>query len=265
MRFENKVALITGGASGIGLASASRFHAEGACVMVADINDAAAREAVERLESDRAAFVQIDVASWASVSAAVDETARRFGRLDILFNNAGIGSFSVTPDLSLDEWRRVLGVDLDGVFYGCRAAIPIMRKQGGGAIINTASASGLGGDYGFAAYNAAKGAVVNYTRAAAIDHAREGIRINAICPGPVDTPILSNLDAVPDIAREWRNRIPIGRFAKPEEIAGVAAFLASDEASYMIGAIVAVDGGLTSHTGQPNLPDMLSKMQYSPS
>lgn len=257
-RFTGKVAVITGGASGIGAAAARRFHQEGASVLITDLNDAMGQAIANELGQQRAIYRRVDVARWEDVERMVQEAVNSFGRLDILFNNAGIGSFASTPDLSIEEWRRVIDIDLNGVFHGCKAAIPVMRKQGSGAIINTASASGLAGDFSFAAYNAAKGAVVNYTRAAGIDHAREGIRINAVCPGPVATPIIATINDMPGVKKEWDDRVPMGRFAQPEEIASVVAFLASDDASFMTGAIIAVDGGLTAHTGQPNLPRMLA-------
>ncbi len=257
MRFSDRVAIVTGGSSGIGAATARRLHAEGASVLIADVDDALGEALAQELGTTRARFRRVDVSSWDEVLGMVNDAVSAFGRLDILFNNAGIGSFAATPDVGLDEWRRVIDIDLGGVFYGCRAAIPIMKAGGGGAIINTASASGLAGDYSFAAYNAAKGGVVNYTRAAGIDHARDGIRINAVCPGPVDTPIIAGIDAWPGVREAWNERVPMGRFAGAEEIAAVVAFLASDDASYMTGAVIAVDGGLTAHTGQPNLPRML--------
>ena len=134
--------------------------------------------------------------------------AQRFGRLDVLVNNAGIGSFGETPDVDPEQWHRVIAVDLHSVFYGCRAAIPQLRRAGGGAIVNTASISGLGGDYGFAAYNAAKGAVVNYTRTLALDHAKDGIRTNAVCPGPIDTPLAALLVSNATIVAEYARRDP---------------------------------------------------------
>jgi meso-butanediol dehydrogenase/(S,S)-butanediol dehydrogenase/diacetyl reductase len=259
MRFDGKVVVITGGASGIGAAAAARFHREGAAVMIADLNDAAAQALVETMGGDRVHYQHTDVSDWDQVRALMAAAVSRFGRLDVLFNNAGIGSFASTPDLPIEDWRRVIAIDLDSVFYGCKAAIPLMKQTGGGAIINTASASGLAGDYSFAAYNAAKGAVVNYTRALAIDHIGDGIRVNAICPGPVDTPIIAGINTMPGGIRAlWDSTVPIGRFARAEEIASVAAFLASDDASYVVGAIVTVDGGLTAHTGQPNLPRLLA-------
>jgi meso-butanediol dehydrogenase/(S,S)-butanediol dehydrogenase/diacetyl reductase len=257
-RFAGKVIVVTGGASGIGAAAARRFHAEGASVLITDVNDAMGQTLASDLGQHRAVYRRVDVAQWEDVERMVQDAVSTFGRLDVLFNNAGIGSFATTPDITLEEWRRVIDIDLNGVFYGCRAAIPVMRKQGSGAIINTASISGLSGDFGFAAYNAAKGAVINYTRAAAIDHAREGIRINAVCPGPVATPIVAAINDMPAVKKEWDERVPMGRFANPEEIASVVAFLASDDASFMTGAIIAVDGGVTAHTGQPNLPRMLA-------
>lgn len=257
-RFEGKVAVITGGASGIGAATARRLHSEGAAVLIADLNDLAGEALAKELGDDRALYRRVDVAVWSDVEAMIAAAVSTFGRIDILVNNAGIGSFATVADISLEEWRKVLAIDLDGVFYGCRAAIPQMRATGGGAIINIASASGLAGDYSFAAYNTAKGGVVNLTRAAAIDHAREGIRINAICPGPVATPIIAAVDDMPGVRPMWDERVPMGRFARPEEIASVVAFLASDDASYMTGAIVGVDGGLMAHTGQPNLPRVLA-------
>ena len=260
MRFSGKVAVVTGGASGIGAATARRLHGEGASVLIADVNDALGETVSRELGQGRALYRHVDVSSWDDVQGMVADAVATFGRLDILFNNAGVGSFAATPDVSVEEWRRVIDIDLSGVFYGCRAAIPVMKAQGAGAIINTASASGLAGDYSFAAYNAAKGGVVNYTRAAGIDHTRDGVRINAVCPGPVDTPIIAGIDSWPGVREAWNERVPMGRFARPEEIASVVACLASDDASYMTGAIIAIDGGLTAHTGQPNLPRMLANL-----
>lgn len=257
-RFEGRVAVVTGGASGIGAAAARQFHREGASVVIADLDEARGAVLASELGS-RARFLVTDVSDFSAVEALVGAALSAFGRLDVLFNNAGVGSFSPLPALSVESWRQVLAVDLDGVFFGMKAAIPVMRDQGGGAIVNTASISGLTGDYGFAAYNAAKAAVINLTRTAAIDHAREGIRVNAVCPGPVDTPIVAGIGAVPGLRAAWDEAVPMGRFAAPEEVAEVAVFLASDAASYMTGAIIAVDGGLTAHTGQPNLLRIMSE------
>lgn len=256
-RFAGKVAVITGGASGIGAAAARRFHAEGASVLLADLNAGAGEALAADLGEGRARFRTVDVADFSAVEAMVSDAVQAFGGLDILFNNAGVGSFANVVDLPVDDWRRVIDIDLSAVFYGCKAAIPALRARGGGAIVNNASISGLAGDFSFAAYNAAKAGVINLTRAVAIDHARENIRVNAVCPGPVATPLLSVISELQGVHEAWDARVPMGRFARPEEIAAVVAFLASDEASYMTGSILAVDGGVTAHTGQPDLPRML--------
>lgn len=258
MRFAGKVAIVTGGASGIGAAFAKRLHGEGGSVMIADL-DIAKGEALAAALGERADFRKVDVADPDALVALAEETARHFGGIDILYNNAGIGNYGLTPDMPVEQWRRCLAVNLDAVFYGCRAVIPHMRARGGGAIVNTASASGLAADYGFTAYNAAKAGVINYTRCLAIDHARDGIRANSVCPGPVDTPILTTgVDAIPGLRAEWEGIVPSHRFARPEEIAAVAAFLASDDASGVTGAAIPVDGGLTAHTGQPDLRDRMA-------
>ena len=253
-RFEGKVALITGAASGIGAATARRLHAEGARLVLGDLQAEALAALAKSVDpSGRSLLVrEVDVADRAQVESFVNAGAERFGRLDVLFNNAGIGAYGLTPDLDPEVWKRTIEVDLHSVFYGCRAAIPHLRRAGGGAIVNTVSISGMGGDYGLAAYNAAKGAVLNYTRTLAIDHACDGIRVNAVCPGPIDTPLAKPLLANETIAREYHERIPMGRVGTAEEVASVVAFLISDDAAYVTGAAIVVDGGLTAATGQPN-------------
>jgi meso-butanediol dehydrogenase/(S,S)-butanediol dehydrogenase/diacetyl reductase len=247
-QFEDQVAIVTGGASGIGAATARLLAAGGARLVVADIADAGA--AVAAATGGR--FCKTDVAVEAEVAALVAGTVAVEGRLDILVNNAGIGALGPVPDMTSETWRRVMAVDLDAVFWACRAAIPVMRAAGRGAIVNVASISGLAADPGFAAYNAAKAGLINLTRAMALDHARDGLRINAVCPGLVDTPLAGPLAAVPGMMDAWLPTIPIGRAIRPEEIAAVIAFLASDAASAMTGSVVAVDGGMTAHTGQPD-------------
>ncbi|MCA8900667.1 MAG: SDR family oxidoreductase, partial [Hyphomonas sp.] len=247
-RFEDKVAIVTGAASGIGAATARLFAREGAKVVLADIGD----EGGATLAKDIGGLaVKTDVSKEADIAALIRTVVDTYGRIDILFNNAGIGSFGSTVELPPDQWEQVIAVDLHSVYYACHHAIPHMKP--GSAIVNTASISGLGGDFRFAAYNAAKGAVINYTRALAIDHARDGIRVNALCPGLVDTPITAGLNQMAGLREEWTRRIPMGRPAQPEEMAAVVAFLASDDASYVTGTIMVADGGTTAHTGQPEV------------
>ncbi len=249
-RFSGKVAVVTGGASGIGAAIVARLAGEGAKVLIADRNAPA-----ELAEGTR--FCQTDVTSAAQVGKALNEAHAAWGRLDILVNNAGVGALAATEEMDEALWDHVFAVNTRAVFLCCRAAIPLMRANpggSGGAIVNIASISGLFGDYGMSAYNASKGAVINFTRALALETALQGIRVNAVCPGLIDTPMSS-----PGLQRQedldyWLERIPMGRRGLPEEMASVAAFLASDDASYVTGAILAADGGATAHTGQPNFP-----------
>lgn len=253
-RFENKVALVTGAASGIGAATARLLAREGAAVVLADISDEGGRSLAADI-GPSAMAVKCDVASAGEVEALIQAAITRHGRIDILFNNAGIGSFGTSVEVQPADWERIIAVDLHSVYYACHFAIPHMPR--GSAIVNTASISGMGGDYRFAAYNAAKGAVINYTRALAIDHARDGIRVNALCPGLVDTPITAGVQQLPGLREDWESRIPLGRAAQPEEMANVVAFLASDAASYMTGSIIVADGGTTAHTGQPEVAQFM--------
>jgi len=252
-RFTGKTVIVTAAASGIGLAIARRFAAEGANVAMADINaEALAGEsAVLGLPAERLLTRVTDVSVMADVEALVAETVQKFGALNVLCNNAGIGCWGYVTEISAERWHRTFQVTVDSVFYGMRFALPHLIAARG-AVINTASISGLFGDYGFAAYNAAKGAVVNLTRNLAIDHAKDGIRVNAVCPGLIETPATRWMRENNTIMEDYLPRMPMGRPGKPEEIAAAVAFLASDDASYVTGHCLVVDGGLTAATGQAN-------------
>jgi meso-butanediol dehydrogenase / (S,S)-butanediol dehydrogenase / diacetyl reductase len=261
--FSGQTAVITGAASGIGAAAARQLSALGANVLVTDINDTAGQAVATELNASRpgtALYAHLDVTDAARFAEICQLAFDHFGNLTVLINNAGRGSLGETPDIPLEEWRSVIEIDLFGVFYGCRAAIPLLRKSGGGAIINIASLSGIHADHGFAAYNAAKAGVINYTRTLALDHAKDNIRSNAVCPGWIDTPLTEMTKAVPQIADTWAGNIPLKRSGTVDEVANVITFLASPLASYMTGAIVVVDGGLGCSNGQPNIPEIISQL-----
>jgi meso-butanediol dehydrogenase / (S,S)-butanediol dehydrogenase / diacetyl reductase len=248
-RLDARRAVVTGAGAGIGRAIALRFGAEGARVLVADIDaDAAAR--VARELGGAALAHAVDVAEEASVVAMIGRARREWDGLDVLVNNAGIGIAATAPDTDEGDWRRVLDVCLTGTFFGMKHAIPVLRAGGGGSIINMSSVAALVGVADRAAYCAAKGGILALTRAAAIDHVGEGIRINCIAPGTVDTPWVDRITAGyddPGAARAaMEARQPHGRLVAPEEIAAMAAYLASDEAASVIGAVMVVDGGMTA-------------------
>jgi NAD(P)-dependent dehydrogenase (short-subunit alcohol dehydrogenase family) len=251
MRLKDKVTLITGAGSGIGRAAAIRFAAEGARVVLADLNEEAAGETRQEIErvGGTAVVRQADVSSAASVESMIAFTEAELGRLDVLFNNAGIFHPKDESVVSTEEdvWDLVINVDLKSVFLGCKYGIPAMLRSGGGSIINTASFVALmGAAVPQIAYTAAKGGVLAMTREIAVEFARQGIRANALCPGPVETPLLAEL--LSDPARRERRlvHIPAGRFGRPEEMAEAALFLASDESSFVTGSTFVVDGGITA-------------------
>ena len=245
-RFAEKVAIVTGGSNGIGAAIVARLTAEGATVMIADLQPPAET-------NDAISFIKTDVSSAADVAALVEATVQMWGRIDILVNNAGMGALAETPDMDEDVWDKVFAINTKAIYLFCKHTIPVMRAQGG-AIINIASISGLLGDYGMGVYNASKAAVINYTRSLALDCGRDGIRVNALCPGLIKTAMSELTMSTPEDRAAWLGPIPLGRMGLPEEMANVVVFLASNEASYMTGSIITADGGITAHTGQPNVP-----------
>lgn len=255
-KLEGKVAVITGAASGIGAATARRFAQEGARLVLSDVDEQGGAALAKELG---ALFMRVDVTEPAQVDGLMQHAVDRHGALHVVFNNAGIGAYGKAPDLDIEIWKRVLDVDLSAVFYGCKFAIPHLRRAGGGAIVNTASISGLFGDYGLLPYNAAKGGVVNMTRAVAIDHARENIRVNCVCPGPIDTPLIQPLLAAPGAIDEYRKLVPMARLGRPDEVAAAVTFLASDDASYVTGTALVIDGGVTAATGQVNFNRLMGE------
>jgi len=253
MRLKGKAALITGGGSGIGLATAFAFLREGARVVISDVSEDRGREAIERAKAEghEIAFVRGDVSKEADAARMVSEVVDRFSRIDVLFNNAGILIEKPAHELMEEEWDRVLGINLKGVFLVSKHAIPHMMRQQSGAIVNTGSVNSLVGDVGDPAYCASKGGVGLLTKAMALDYAPHGIRVNAVCPGWVETRMFrQEADARGVSVDEYRSYAgshhPIGRVGRPEEIANVVVFLASEESSYMTGSLVVVDGGFTS-------------------
>jgi meso-butanediol dehydrogenase/(S,S)-butanediol dehydrogenase/diacetyl reductase len=249
-RFHGKTVLITGAGSGIGAAAARRFHSEGANVVLSDIARAGMDVVVADMQPERVHLICADVSSYEEVVAMIASAIERFGRLDVLVANAGIALKAKLADMTLEQWRNTLSVDLDGVFYCARAALShLIASQG--SIINTASVSGIGGDAGMAAYNAAKGGVVNFTRSLALELGPLGVRVNAVCPTVTESGMSGQLLADLERLKAFHERIPLRRHALPEEIAGPIAFLASDDASFISGVVLPVDGGLTASSGQP--------------
>lgn len=244
-RLDGKLALVTGAGSGIGAAIAERFAAEGAAVLAADRDASGAREVAARI-GDAATALEVDVADERAVAAMVD-AARDQGGPDLLVNVAGIGSTTDAPGTPLEVWNRVMAVNAGGTFLTCKHAIPVMAARGGGSIVNMASIAGLVGLRGRAAYCASKGAVIALTRALAVDHVGDGIRVNCICPGTVDSPWIRRLvEEAGESLDALRARQPMSRLGTPAEIAEAALFLSEDAAAFATGTALVIDGGLTA-------------------
>jgi len=251
MKLTGQVAIVTGGGSGQGRATALLFAQEGAKIVVGDINEQGVAETaqiINRNEGGQAVAVKTDVTKSDDVQAMVDEALKRYGRLDILINNAGATLFKGIEDTTEEEWDRIINTNLKSIFLGCKAAIPAMRKSGGGSIVNIASVAGLMGMAEHFVYCAAKAGAIHMTKSLALDHGRENIRINCICPGGVRTPMLNDVIDVNDPAQIARvgQQHALGRIAEPEEIARVSLFLCTPDASFMTGAAVTVDGGIAA-------------------
>ena len=248
MRLEGKVALISGGARGMGAAEAKLFAEEGARVVLGDVLEEEGHQVeAEIAESGgEAVFVHLDVTSESDWQGAVDTAVERFGKLDILVNNAGIFNRAFIHEQSEEDWDRVMNINGKGVFLGTKAAIPAMREAGGGSIVNISSVAGLIGSMNSTAYNASKGAVRLLTKSTAIQYAKEGIRCNSVHPGPIETPMLDLVYPSAETRAQRQDAIPIGRLGRMEDVAKGVLFLASDEASYMTGSELVIDGGYTA-------------------
>jgi NAD(P)-dependent dehydrogenase (short-subunit alcohol dehydrogenase family) len=252
--YTDRVAVVTGAASGIGRATAELIHAQGGSVVAVDL---AADSLAWADDIDRIATFVGDVTSEVDNGAMVKKAQSEFGRLDTVVLNAGISGVGDMVLMPLEDFDRVVEVNLRGTLLGVRAAIPVLAEAGEGSIVVTASVSGLGGDPGMWAYNASKGGVINFARAAAVDLGHRGIRVNCVCPGPTRTPMTAVIEQVsPEMYEGLRLRVPLKRWGEPEEIATVIAFLGSSAASFVNGAVIPVDGGITASSGQFSPPGL---------
>ena len=246
MRLENKVAIISGGSRGMGAFEAALFVQEGAKVIIGDVRDEEGRDLAKHIGSN-AVYMHLDVTSERDWAAVVKEATDRYGKLDILVNNAGVSARGTIEETSVDDWDRVMGINSKGVFLGTRAAIPEMRKSGGGSIINISSQLGLVGmAESSPQYQSSKGAVRIFTKSAAIQYAPEGIRVNSVHPGPIVTPMTEARRSDSSVQQVMVSRIPLGRYGESEDVAYGVLYLASDESSFVTGSELVIDGGWTA-------------------
>ena len=255
-RLSGKTAIITGGASGLGAASVRRFVEEGAFVAIADVDASLGKALESELPDGKSLFIQTDVSDRLQIERMMKRVVEWRGAIDILFNNAGVTGIDRVEDMAPAVWDRVIAIDLSALFHCCRTALPNMPKPGG-IIINMASISGMGGEIANPAYNAAKGGVINFTRSLAVDYGREGVRVNAICPGLIVTEGTRDLFTSSLGQASVFSQIPLQRIGEPGEVANLALFLASEESSYINGSIIAIDGGVSAATGWPDLRKLI--------
>lgn len=257
-RFEGKIVIVTGAGSGIGAGVARRFLKEGATVVVNGRREHKLRETIASFDPGKSLVHPGDVSDERYVKHLVGDTLAKFGKLDALVNNAGFAIFGPFAQTTTHDWRRILATNLDAVYFACREALPHLLETKG-SIVNISSASGLGGDWGMSSYNAAKGAVTNFTRSLALEYGSHGVRVNAVAPSLTTTEATADIVKLEAAMAAFRDRSPIGRSATPDEIAGVVVFLASDDAIFVNGVNLPVDGGLHASNGQPNFRSLFGQ------